>query len=218
MGILIVEDEVNDVENLIVEASNSKPKRYFIQGKFMQSEVKNRNGRIYPRSLLEREANSFNENYIKPNRALGELGHPAGPAINLDRVSHIIREMKQSNNDFVGRAEILDTPFGKIAKNLMDGGAQLGVSTRGVGTVKKMNNEDYVNNDFSLKTIDIVADPSAPDAFVQGIMEGKEWVFADGAWNEREYDRAKKILSEARRTEIESHGIALFKRYLSKLV
>lgn len=214
MGYLLVEENFEDVE-LIVE--NVKGiKKYFIRGNFAQAEIQNRNGRSYPKHILEREVNNFNENYVSKNRSWGELGHPSTPTINLDKVSHIIRELKQDGNNFVGRAEILDTPHGKIVQQLLDAGS-LGVSTRGVGTVRQVEGRNVVQEDFRLNTVDIVADPSAPDAFVQGIREGQEWIFENGLWSPREYEVAQKKLKEVRREDREGLAVKLFEDYMSRL-
>ena len=176
----LIREEIEQVE-VIVENRNGK-KSLFIEGVFLQSEMKNRNGRMYPKSTLAREVGRYNENFVQKGRALGELGHPDGPTVNLDRVSHKIVSLKESGNNFIGKAKILSTPMGKIASNLLGEGVKLGVSSRGVGSLNKTN-EGYsvVGEDFTLATAaDIVADPSAPDAFVDGIMEGKDWVWDGG--------------------------------------
>ena len=163
----------------------------------MQSEVKNRNGRVYPFPVLEKEVNRYNKDYVNENRAFGELGHPDGPTVNLERASHMITSLKPEGKNFIGEAKILKTPMGKIVENLMDAGGKLGVSSRGMGTLEQKNGANYVKNDFYLATAaDIVADPSAPNAFVQGIMEGKEWVWDNGALVEEELIRMKKRINE----------------------
>ena len=188
---------------LITETLIAKPliteeagvKSYFIEGPFLQAELKNRNGRVYPLELLVREVNRYKKEFISENRALGELGHPDSPTINLDRVSHLIVQLNQSGNDFMGRAKILDTPNGKIVKALVDEGVQLGVSSRGVGSLNSTSQGDVVGDDFFLATAaDIVADPSAPSAFVRGIMEGKEWVWQNGSLTEGQIDQYRKEL------------------------
>jgi len=181
----LIREEIEQVE-VIVESRNGK-KNLYIEGVFLQSEMKNRNGRMYPKQTLMREVNRYNENFVEKGRALGELGHPDGPTVNLDRVSHKIVSLKENGNNFIGKAKILSTPMGKIASNLLGEGVKLGVSSRGVGSLNKTN-EGYsvVGEDFTLATAaDIVADPSAPDAFVDGIMEGKEWVWDGGIIRER---------------------------------
>ena len=170
-----------DVE-FLVEKDAKGDKSHFIRGIFMQAEMKNRNGRMYPLPVLENEVNRYNENYVQKKRAFGELGHPEGPTINLDRVSHMITELYKEGNNFMGKAKIMGTPYGKIVKSLIDEGANLGVSSRGMGSLKPQRDTQIVQDDFHLATAaDIVADPSAPNAFVEGIMEGKEWVWDNGA-------------------------------------
>jgi len=213
----LISEEVQNVQ-FITEAKKGGGKEYFIEGIFMQAEKKNRNGRVYPRGILDREADRYNSNYIQKNRAFGELGHPDSPAINLDRVSHMITKLYPDGSNYIGRAKILDTPNGKIVKNLLDGGASLGVSTRGVGSLKPHNGYQLVQDDFHLATAaDIVADPSAPDAFVQGIMESAEWVLTNQGWKAVDYEVAQKQLKEAKQNEIEEVALRLFKNYISKL-
>jgi len=217
MGILIKEDAVLEL-NYLTEEVNGK-KEHFIEGIFLQSEIKNRNGRVYPRAVLEKEVGRYNSNYVNKNRAYGELGHPDSPTINLDRVSHMITNLYPDGNNFIGKAKILDTPNGQIVKKILEGGGVLGVSTRGVGSLKPHNGYQLVQDDFKLATAaDIVADPSAPDAFVRGIMEQAEWVMdATGEWRQVDADMARKQLLEAHRTEIESIGLKLFTNFLSKI-
>ena len=172
----LITEQIENVK-ILTEEKNGK-KLLYIEGVFLQSELKNRNGRMYPFSVLEREVGRYNEEYVKSKRALGELGHPDGPTINLDRVSHRITSLRAEGNNFIGKAQILDTPMGNIAKNLLGEGVQLGVSSRGMGSIDKREDCNVVRDDFMLTTAaDIVADPSAPDAFVNGIMEGKEWIW-----------------------------------------
>lgn len=212
---LIIE-EIKEVE-FITEEKNGK-KEHYIHGIFCQAEQKNRNGRVYPREVLGREVDRYNQNYVQKNRAFGELGHPDSPTINLDRVSHMITSLKPDGNNFIGKAKILDTPNGRIVKSLLDGGASLGVSTRGVGSLKETSGYKLVQDDFHLATAaDIVADPSAPDAFVQGIMEGKEWILDNTGWKEIDYDMAKKQLQEASRADIEAVSLRVFENFMSKL-
>jgi Prohead core protein serine protease len=185
-----------DAQTLIVEEAGAK--EYYIEGPFLQAEIKNRNGRVYPLELLQREVMRYTKEFISENRALGELGHPDGPQINLDRVSHRIVEMAQSGRDFNGKAKILDTPNGRIVKALIDDGVKLGVSSRGLGSLKSTSEGDIVGEDFYLATAaDIVADPSAPNAFVRGIMEGKEWVWQNGALTEAQIAQYKKEIDDA---------------------
>lgn len=213
----LITEEVTDVKTLITEGADGK-RNYKIKGIFMQAETKNKNGRIYPRPILEREVQRYNNNYVAQNRAFGELGHPDSPSINLDKVSHMITSLRAEGNNFVGEAKILDTPNGEIVKRLLDAGANLGVSTRGVGSLKESNGVKMVCDDFHLATAaDIVADPSAPEAFVQGIMENREWILEHGSWKEVDYDQAKKSLQEASRYDWEARMLAVFNDYMSKL-
>ena len=213
----LIREDIQDVQYL-VESDGKGGKDHFITGIFMQADKLNRNGRIYPFNILEKEANRYNREYVEKNRAFGELGHPENPQINLDRVSHMITKLYADGKNFIGKAKILDTPNGKIVKSLLDGGASLGVSTRGVGSLRPHNGYQQVQDDYKLATAaDVVADPSAPDAFVQGIMEGKEWVFENGKWKEQEYYHAKKLISEASKSEIESVALKIFENYISKL-
>ena len=192
----LISEHIEDVEYITEEKDNGE-KTYKIKGVFMQSEVKNRNGRVYPFPVLEKEVNRYNKQYVNENRAFGELGHPDGPTVNHERASHMITSLKPEGKNFIGEAKILKTPMGKIVENLMDAGGKLGVSSRGMGTLEQKNGANYVKNDFYLATAaDIVADPSAPNAFVQGIMEGKEWVWDNGALVEEELIRMKKRINE----------------------
>lgn len=212
----LIAEEVLNVQYL-VEEKNGK-KEHFISGIFMQAEKKNRNGRVYPFDILNKEVSRYNNEYVTKNRAFGELGHPDSPTINLDRVSHMITSLHPDGNNIIGKAKILDTPNGKIVKSLLDGGASLGVSTRGVGSLKPHNGYQLVQDDFHLATAaDIVADPSAPEAFVRGIMEGKEWILDGTGWKEVDYYKAKKMITEASRNEIEGVALKVFSNFLSKL-
>ena len=213
----LIREEIQDIQYL-VESDGKGGKNHFITGIFMQAEKQNRNGRVYPMNILSKEADRYNREYVSKNRAFGELGHPENPQINLDRVSHMITKLYPDGTNFIGKAKILDTPNGKIVKSLLDGGASLGVSTRGVGSLRAHNGYQQVQDDFKLATAaDIVADPSAPDAFVQGIMEGKEWIFENGQWKEMHNERAKKLISEASRHDIEEVALKIFENYISKL-
>jgi hypothetical protein len=213
----LIREDIQDIHYL-VEDNGKGGKNHFITGIFMQAEKQNRNGRVYPMSVLSKEADRYNREYVSKGRAFGELGHPENPQINLDRVSHMITSLHPDGTNFIGKAKILDTPNGKIVKSLLDGGASLGVSTRGVGSLRAHNGYQQVQDDYKLATAaDIVADPSAPDAFVQGIMEGKEWIFENGKWKEQEYYRAKKLISEASRNDIEEVALKIFENYISKL-
>ena len=211
--------EVNEELKVITEANERGGKSYFIEGVFMQAEQKNRNNRSYPKNIMEREVNRYVDEHIKQNRAYGELGHPSGPTINLERVSHMIKELREDGNNYIGRAKIMDTPYGNIVKNLMDEGARLGVSTRGMGSLKERNGCMEVQDDFHLATAaDIVADPSAPDAFGHVVMEGKEWVWDNGILKEVDIAGYKNRINEAarsRRTETEVLGV--FRDFISKL-
>jgi hypothetical protein len=214
----LIKEEVVEVKYLVEVNEVTNAKEHFLEGIFMQAETKNRNGRVYPKDILGKEADRYNREYVAKNRAFGELGHPDSPTINLDRVSHMITKLYPDGNNFVGKAKILDTPNGKIVKSLLDGGATLGVSTRGVGSLKPGNGFQLVQPDFHLATAaDIVADPSAPDAFVRGIMEGKEWILDETGWKEVDYYSAKKQIKEASRHEIEAVALKLFENFISKL-
>mgnify|MGYP001486293208 FL=1 len=212
----LITETIEDVK-LITEEKDGK-KLLYIEGVFLQSELKNRNGRMYPFSVLDREVKRYNEEYIKSKRALGELGHPDGPTINLDRVSHRITDLRAEGNNFIGKAQILDTPMGNIAKNLLGEGVQLGVSSRGMGSIQKSEDCNVVADDFMLTTAaDIVADPSAPDAFVNGIMEGKEWVWCNGILKETEVAKYKGIMDASARQELEEKTLKVFEDFLGKL-
>ena len=212
----LITETIEDVK-LLTEEKNGK-KLLYIEGVFLQSELKNRNGRMYPFSVLEREVKRYNEEYVQSKRALGELGHPDGPTINLDRVSHRIVSLKAEGNNFIGKAQILDTPMGNIAKNLLGEGVQLGVSSRGMGSIQKKEDCNVVADDFMLTTAaDIVADPSAPDAFVNGIMEGKEWVWDNGLLKEREVAKYQRYIESASRYQLEERTLKAFEHFLGKL-
>mgnify|MGYP000005583497 FL=1 len=204
------------VEDIIVE---SRGKDLFIEGVFLQSNIKNRNGREYPEEIMDKEVRRYDEKYVQKNRAFGELGHPEGPSINLERVSHMIKSLKKEGNNYVGKAKIMtETPYGKIVKNLIQEGASLGVSSRGMGSVKQSGGKNIVQDDFYLATAaDIVADPSAPDAFVNGIMEGKEWVWDNGIMKESQISQYKYSLDNKKRIETEKLKIDLFEDFMSKL-
>ncbi len=192
----LIREEVEAVEVLVEEKGGKK--HFYIQGPFLQGDIKNRNGRIYESKILAKEVNRYNESYVNKNRAMGELGHPDGPTVNLDRVSHKITSLKQEGSNFIGRAKILETPMGRIAGALLNDGVTLGVSSRGMGSLVQRNGANYVGEDFMLATAaDIVADPSAPDAFVQGIMEGKEWVWDNGLLREQEIEAIKNRIDNA---------------------
>ncbi len=210
--------EVFDTTNIIVEERKGK-KDYFIEGVFLQSELKNRNGRMYPESVMDKEVGRYITESVEKNRAYGELGHPDTPSINLDRVSHMIVSLRKEGTNYIGRAKIMETPMGNIARGLLDGGANLGVSSRALGSLK-MNNEgvQIVQDDFMLSTAaDIVADPSAPDAYVRGIMESKEWVFVDGKFVEKNIEETQKFIRRASSKQLQEAKILAFQHFLSKI-
>ena len=207
------------IENVqVITEGKGDNKKLYIEGVFLQSELRNRNGRVYPFGVLEKEVNRYNEEYVKTKRALGELGHPDGPTVNLDRVSHRITELRSEGNNFIGKAQILDTPMGKIAKNLLDEGVQLGVSSRGMGSIDKREDANYVMDDFMLATAaDIVSDPSAPDAFINGIMEGKEWVWDNGILKESKVAKYQRYIDESNRQNLEERTLQVFQNFLAGL-
>lgn len=214
----LITEEVNEIRILSEMNEKTGKREMYIEGIFMQAEEKNRNGRVYPFGVLNKEVERYNNDYVNKNRAFGELGHPDSPTINLDRVSHMITKLYPDGNNFIGKAKILDTPNGQIVKSLLDGGASLGVSTRGVGSLKPSNGYQLVQDDFHLATAaDIVADPSAPKAFVQGIMENAEWVLTNSGWKEVQFEHARKMVKEASRNEIEAVALRLFENFISKL-
>lgn len=193
-------------------------KNYYIEGIFMQAEQKNRNGRVYPKETLMKEVNRYNEEYVQKNRALGELNHPQGPTVNLDRVSHMIKELREQGNDVYGKAKIMDTPMGDIAKNLIKEGAKLGVSSRGMGSLKQnRSGVNEVQKDFMLAAVDIVADPSAPNAFVNGIMEGAEWVWDGDVLREKQISEYAQAIEKASKRELEEKCLSVFTDFISKL-
>jgi hypothetical protein len=211
--------EVFEQTNTIVESKLGKGKEYFIEGIFLQSELKNRNGRMYPESVMDNEVGRYIKESVEKNRAYGELGHPDTPSINLDRVSHMIVSLRKEGTNYIGKAKILETPMGQIARGLLDGGANLGVSSRALGSLQT-NNEgvQIVQDDFMLSTAaDIVADPSAPDAFVRGIMESKEWVFVDGKFVEQHIEEAQRSIRKASSRNLEEAKIYAFQKFLSKI-
>jgi hypothetical protein len=214
----LIKEEVNEISFLTEMNEKTGKKEMFIEGIFMQAEQKNKNGRVYPFGVLSKEVDRYNNEYVAKNRAFGELGHPDSPTINLDRVSHMITKLYPDGNNFIGKAKILDTPNGNIVKSLLDGGASLGVSTRGVGSLKPANGYQLVQDDFKLATAaDVVADPSAPNAFVEGIMENAEWILTEHGWQQVHVDRAKKMIREASKNEIETVTLRLFEHFISKL-
>ena len=212
----LITETIEDVQ-ILTEERNGK-KLLYIEGVFLQGAIKNRNGRMYPFEVLNREVERYNEEYVRTKRALGELGHPDGPTINLDRVSHRITDLRAEGNNFIGKAQILDTPMGNIAKSLLGEGVQLGVSSRGMGSIEKREDVAVVRDDFMLTTAaDIVADPSAPDAFVNGIMEGKEWVWDNGILKEREVAKYQRYMDGASRRDMEARTLKVFEDFLGKL-
>ena len=212
----LITEQIEEVK-FLTEDNNGK-KNHYIQGVFLQGEIKNRNGRVYPIDILEREVGRYTEQNISKNRALGELGHPEGPTVNLDRASHKIESLVREGNNYIGKAKILDTPMGQIAKSLLGEGVSLGVSSRGVGSLREMGGANYVRDDYQLATAaDIVADPSAPDAFVEGIMEGKEWVWDNGVLKSMEVEKYKQEIENTRRAELAEAKASIFNDFLSKL-
>ena len=213
----LITEEIEQAEYIVEEAGNGK-KNYSIKGIFMQSDVKNRNGRIYPKEILQKEVARYNREFINKSRAFGELGHPDGPTVNLERVSHMIKALYPEGNNFIGEARVLDTPYGKIVKSLIDEGARLGVSSRGMGTLANVGGANVVKDDFYLATAaDIVADPSAPDAFVEGIMEGKEWVWDNGILKEAEVKELKIQVESKERMARAEKNARVFESFLKKL-
>ena len=212
----LITEQNNDIE-VLTEDKDGKKSTY-IKGIFLQTEITNRNGRMYKFDTMNREVGKYNEEFIQRGRALGELGHPEGPTVNLDRVSHKIVELYPEGKNFIGEAKIMDTPYGKIVKNLIDEGAQLGVSSRGMGSLQSGSQGNVVGKDFYLATAaDIVADPSAPDAFVEGIMEGKEWVWDNGVLKSMEVEKYKQEIEKTKRAELAEAKASIFNDFLSKL-
>ena len=212
----LISEEISNAE-MLVEETNGK-KNYKIKGVFLQSDIKNRNRRIYENDILTKEVKRYNQEFINKKRAFGELGHPDGPTVNLERVSHMITKLEPEGKNFIGEAKIMDTPYGKIVKGLIDEGAQLGVSSRGMGSLVQKNGANYVGKDFYLATAaDIVADPSAPDAFVEGIMENKEWVWDNGVIKAQDIEEYKEHIQEAKRLKLAEVKANVFKSFLEKL-
>lgn len=209
--------EITESVQYLTEEKDGK-KSLFIEGPFLVAERQNKNKRLYEYNTLKKEVDRYTQEYINKNRAFGELGHPDTPTINLDRVSHMVTGLREDGTQWVGKAKILDTPMGNIARNLIEGGAMLGVSSRGMGSLKMVNGVNVVQPDFYLATAaDIVADPSAPGAFVQGIMEGKEWMLVDGKWTEVHLQEAKKEIRKASRKQIEQVSLQIFENFIKKL-
>lgn len=212
----LITENIEEVQ-VLEEETNGK-KNLYIEGVFLQGDIKNRNGRVYPFNVLEREVGRYNEQYVTIGRALGELGHPDGPTVNLDRVSHKIVSLKAEGSNFIGKAQILSTPMGKIAESLLKEGVKLGVSSRGMGSIEERNGANYVRDDFMLATAaDIVADPSAPDAFVNGIMEGKEWIWENGIIKEVNLAKYHRYISESTRKNLEERSLTVFNNFLQNL-
>ena len=212
----LISEEIQDAEYLIENANGKK--NYKIKGVFLQADIKNRNGRVYPKEVMIKEVNRYTKEFVNKKRAFGELGHPDGPTVNLERVSHMITNLQQDGTNYIGEAKIMNTPYGKIVKGLIDEGAQLGVSSRGMGSLEQRNGANYVKSDFMLATAaDIVADPSAPDAFVQGIMENKEWVWDNGRLVERDVDAWRKEIRRASRRKLEEKKLEIFEDFLKNL-
>jgi hypothetical protein len=211
--------EINEEVKLLTEESENGSKNFFIEGVFMQAEQKNRNNRMYPLNVMEKEANRYIQEYVNRNRAYGELGHPEGPTINLERTAIMIKELRQDGNNFIGKAKVIDTPYGNIVKNLISEGACLGVSTRGLGSLEeRADGVRVVKDDFYLATAaDVVADPSAPDAFVRGIMEGKEWIWDNGIIKDVQIEQYKKTIKKSSKKSLEENMIKSFQHFLSKL-
>jgi len=209
--------EIHETVNYITEGADGK-KELFIEGPFLVSEKKNKNGRLYEYNTMKKEVHRYNEEYISKNRAFGELGHPESPTINLDRVAILIKSLSEDGTQWIGKAKVLDTPMGTIARQLIEGGAQLGVSSRGMGSLKNVNGVNVVQSDFMLATAaDIVADPSAPGAFVQGIMEGAEWVFVNGIWTQQNIEESQQQIRKASQREIEEVSLQIFNNFMKKL-
>ena len=212
----LITETIENVE--VITEGKGDDKKLYIEGVFLQSEIKNRNGRMYPFSVLEKEVQRYNEEYVKTSRALGELGHPDGPTVNLDRVSHRITSLRAEGNNFIGKAQILTTPNGNIAKALLEEGVKLGVSSRGMGSIDKREDCGVVMDDFMLATAaDIVADPSAPDAFVNGIMEGKEWAWDNGILKETKVAKYQRYMDNATRKNLEERTLQVFNDFLTGL-
>ena len=215
----LIREEVQDTRFIVEDKGLGKGKQYFIEGIFLQSELVNRNGRMYKESTMDKEVSRYIKEAVENNRAYGELGHPDGPGINLDRVSHMITSLRKEGTNYIGRAKILETPMGNIARGLLEGGANLGVSSRAMGSLKQ-NNEgiQIVQDDFMLSTAaDIVADPSAPDAYVRGIMENKEWIFVDGKFVEQNIEEVKTLIRKTSSRNLEEAKVKAFQHFLSKI-
>ena len=214
----LISEQISDNVNLITETNKDGKKEQYIEGVFLQAGIKNRNGRIYPIETMKKEVNRYIKEFVNKKRAYGELGHPEGPTINLERVSHLITDLREDGKNFIGKAKILSTPMGNIVKGLLNDGAKLGVSSRGMGSVEQRGNAQYVQDDFLLATAaDIVADPSAPDAFVEGIMEGVEWVQEGGIFKAKEIESWKSQIQQTKQRHLEEKKLEIMKNFFSKL-
>lgn len=209
--------EMNDSVSFISEGTENGRKKFAIEGVFMQSDTVNRNGRVYPRQILEGEVDRYNKKYVLENRALGELNHPSGPTVNLDKVSHIITTLRMEGKDVVGKAKLLETPCGLIAQSLIESGVKLGVSSRGMGSLKENRGYKEVQKDFMLSAVDIVADPSAPNAFVNGIMEGVEWVWENGVLKQQVIENYKNIIKSTPSKHLQTTAISVFEDFMRRL-
>ena len=218
---LISENWADEINYLVEEDPKTGKKNMFIEGIMLQTEVKNKNGRIYPKEIMKKEVARYTKEYVNNNRAYGELGHPEGPTINLERTSHLITSLKEDGNNFIGKAKILSTPMGEIVKNLLQDGAKLGVSSRGMGSLKSSNSNggvQMVQSDFQLATAaDIVADPSAPDAFVDGVMEGVEWIWDNGMFKSQKIEEYKHTIARARTHKLQEVKLNVFSDFLKNL-
>ena len=215
---LISENFTEEVEYITEQDEKTGKKKYMLRGVFMQSEIKNRNGRVYPFEVLNKEVKRYNKEFIEQNRAYGELGHPDGPTVNLDKVSHMVTELKADGKNFIGEAKVMSTPMGNIVKNIMDDGGKLAVSSRGMGSLEQKNGANYVKDEFYLATAaDIVADPSAPNAFVEGIMEGKEWIWNNGIILEQDVADIKNEMEQNIRSRKANYQALEFAKFLKKL-
>jgi len=214
----LITEMTEDIQIVTESLGEGKGREHFIEGVFMQSNLKNRNGRVYPKETLMNEVARYNKEYVSKNRAMGELNHPQGPTVNLDRVSHIIKELRPDGDNVYGKAKIMETPMGKIAKNLIDEGAKLGVSSRGMGSLKQnKDGENEVQSDFMLAAVDIVADPSAPNAFVEGVMEGREWIWDNGILKEKHIADYEKEIKSASKADLEEKTLKVWSDFISKL-
>jgi len=218
MTVKLITEQVQDVQILKEEDEKTGKKNYKLKGIFLQGDIKNRNGRVYPVEVLDKEVKRYNKEFIAQNRGYGELGHPEGPTVNLERVSHMVTSLKRDGKNFVGEAKVMSTPMGKIVENIMDDGGKLAVSSRGMGSLEQKNGANYVKNDFYLATAaDIVADPSAPQAFVEGIMEGKEWIWDNGILKEVEIAEIQEDIERNIRSKNANYQALAFAKFLKKL-